>query len=917
MKKKIFSILLSLCMVLTMIPVAAGTVWAEGTSVTTSVTIGSNTLSTDTPYYHNGKDGAVGTVNDSPEGANATFNSTDGTLTLSGLNLTSENISATGDLTIKLEGENTLGSPNCEGNVISVSSGNLVIEGSGSLTAENESGVSTTIYVVGNITINDGAEVTAIHAGGGAQAIHASGQGKITISGAGTKVTATHNGTGSSTSTDYVALKAGTIQISGGAKLTAKGEAKAVDGTLSVDNRANYKIYAGKSQDSAAEQQNSTENLTALSAYKYLRFEPQTAAPTALEDVTFEYAYDVQRSPAFPFMKQPKITLSELSKNAQCGISDNSGSWTLTKVGTYSYVESQKESLNYASILDNIVDTIYTNYEASGLKKETIVIHELRNGNNHIAYGVVIAYDAEKNCAVFIGDKHNEDGAGYLLSKEAQSGSVTIDKIKIATDFVKDIRIKLVDTYTSTDMDLTATYVFPAVTAGYMDSNLTPKEVTITNNGNAETGELTVTLSKYNGFIVVPENPTISSIPKGETATFSIKPQAGLSQGTYTATVTVSGRNIVAQSFGVSFTVNNAVTKTLTSIAVTTAPTRTDYTAGETFDRTGMVVTANYSDGTTKEVTDYTFTPNAALTTNDASITISYTEGGVTQTTTQDITVNAREYGITVKDGKATQGEGTEIRKAAEGTEITLTANAAPSGKEFDKWVDENGNIKLADANSATTTFTMPAGAVSVKATYKDVPHTGGGSHSSSIQKPTIIAGEGAETSLSILGTNLTIKVTEGYELTDVILNGVSKGKVTELTGLRTGDKVEVKTEKKQEKPSKEEIIAALDSSKLVARSKLITLENGKKAVRVTWYDQNGNEINFDGIEVYRSVKRYKGYGLEPFYTTKGDKSEGYYVNTKDLKEGTTYYYKVRGYVTIDGQKYYTDYSLKAIRTIK
>lgn len=192
-----------------------------------------------------------------------------------------------------------------------------------------------------------------------------------------------------------------------------------------------------------------------------------------------------------------------------------------------------------------------------------------------------------------------------------------------------------------------------------------------------------------------------------------------------------------------------------------------------------------------------------------------------------------------------------------------------------------------------------------------------GGSHSSSIQKPTIIAGEGAETSLSILGTNLTIKMTEGYELTDVILNGVSKGKVTELTGLRTGDKVEVKTEKKQEKPSKEEIIAALDSSKLVARSKLITLENGKKAVRVTWYDQNGNEIDFDGIEVYRSVKRYKGYGLEPFYTTKGDKSEGYYVNTKDLKEGTTYYYKVRGYVTIDGQKYYTDYSLKAIRTIK
>ena len=465
------------------------------------------------------------------------------------------------------------------------------------------------------------------------------------------------------------------------------------------------------------------------------------------------------------------------------------------------------------------------------------------------------------------------------------------------------------------------TCTFPEATVGYSD--LAAKEVTITNTGNAETGELKVALSGTHAADFVLNTETIGSIPvksieenQDGTATFTVTPNTGLAVGTHTATVTVSGENIVSRSFNVSFTVKAAVTKTLSSIAVTRPPTKTTYTAGENFDPAGMVVTATYSDNSTS-VVSATVTDGTALTAGKTSVTISYTEGGVTQTTTQDITVNAREYSITVTDGKATQGEGDTISKAAEGTVITLTANAAPSGKEFDKWVDENGNIKLADANSATTTFTMPAGEVNVEATYKDVPHTGGGSHSSSIQKPTIIAGEGAETSLSILGTNLTIKVTEGYELTDVILNGVSKGKVTELTGLRTGDKVEVKTEKKQEKPSKEEIIAALDSSKLVARSKLITLENGKKAVRVTWYDQNGNEINFDGIEVYRSAKRYKGYGLEPFYTTKGDKSEGYYVNTKDLKEGTTYYYKVRGYVTIDGQKYYTDYSLKAIRTIK
>ena len=198
-------------------------------------------------------------------------------------------------------------------------------------------------------------------------------------------------------------------------------------------------------------------------------------------------------------------------------------------------------------------------------------------------------------------------------------------------------------------------------------------------------------------------------------------------------------------------------------------------------------------------------------------------------------------------------------------------------------------------------------------------PSKPGGSYAPTIQKPTVIADEGAEGTLSFYGDKLTIKVADDYELADVIVNGVSKGKVTELTGLKTGDKVEVKTEKKQEEPKEptnEEIIAALGSSKLVARSKLITLKNGKKAVRVTWYDKNGNEADFDGVEIYRSTQRYKEYGLKPFYASKNGRTEGYYVNTRDLKEGTTYYYKIRGYVLIDGQKYYTDYSLKAIRTI-
>ena len=81
--------------------------------------------------------------------------------------------------------------------------------------------------------------------------------------------------------------------------------------------------------------------------------------------------------------------------------------------------------------------------------------------------------------------------------------------------------------------------------------------------------------------------------------------------------------------------------KEVSSIAITTTPTKTSYNAGETFDATGMVVTATYTDNTTAAVTNYTISPSGALATTDETVTISYTSGGATKTTTQAITVVA------------------------------------------------------------------------------------------------------------------------------------------------------------------------------------------------------------------------------------------------------------------------------------
>ncbi len=113
----------------------------------------------------------------------------------------------------------------------------------------------------------------------------------------------------------------------------------------------------------------------------------------------------------------------------------------------------------------------------------------------------------------------------------------------------------------------------------------------------------------------------------------------------------------------------------------------------------------------------------------------------------------------------------------------------------------------------------------------------------------------------------------------------------------------------------KEEILAKLDSYELVARSAAGKTPGGKKAIKIRVYDKNGLSTDFfDGIEIYRSTKKNSGYGKKPVFVIKSGKSS--YYNTA-IKSATRYYYKVRGFVMIDGQKYYTDYSLKAIRTAK
>ena len=71
-------------------------------------------------------------------------------------------------------------------------------------------------------------------------------------------------------------------------------------------------------------------------------------------------------------------------------------------------------------------------------------------------------------------------------------------------------------------------------------------------------------------------------------------------------------------------------------------------------------------------------------------------------------------FAVTVTNGIASAS------LAQENDVITITANAPSAGFLFDKWTTEDG-VTFASATSASTTFVMPAKAVTVSATYKAI----------------------------------------------------------------------------------------------------------------------------------------------------------------------------------------------------
>ncbi len=245
--------------------------------------------------------------------------------------------------------------------------------------------------------------------------------------------------------------------------------------------------------------------------------------------------------------------------------------------------------------------------------------------------------------------------------------------------------------------------LIPETREGYTFTGWTTSDVTLDGNTfsmPAKNVAVTANFEAIDYTITVTDGTASKTTANvGDTITLTAATKAGYTfTGWSSSDVTVSG---------------NSFTMPAKNVAVKANYQAVDYTVTVT-GGTASKATANVGDV-------ITLTPTVP----EGKVFSKWTvkEGGVTVTGntftmgTANVVIEAEftdaDYTVTVNSGSASPAGGSM------GSTITVTANTPEAGYTFDKWIVNEGTVSLANANAASTTFTMPAENVELTATYK------------------------------------------------------------------------------------------------------------------------------------------------------------------------------------------------------
>lgn len=287
-------------------------------------------------------------------------------------------------------------------------------------------------------------------------------------------------------------------------------------------------------------------------------------------------------------------------------------------------------------------------------------------------------------------------------------------------------------------------------------------------------------------------------------------------------------------------------------------------------------------------------------------------------------------YGLQ-KSGDVVKVDGTDITLTEKGIYTFRIENKKVGEKAYSKLIVLNKGVKIGETSlmELTNTDGAPVGHrylwfsnINVKAglqVYPELPADpvtpptgGGGGYIPTTPADPLPAAKTDATN----NVNNYVKPAEYEEAEAAEIKAIMDKAAADIKNAKTEEEVKAIEEAakaeidKIETAAEKAVIRTVEDTKFKARSKATTL-NGKKAIKITWNVPEG--MDFDGFEIYRSTEKYKGFGTEPIFTT----TKQQYTNNKGLEVGKTYYYKVRAFKYVNDEKAYTEYSYKAIRTVK
>ena len=362
--------------------------------------------------------------------------------------------------------------------------------------------------------------------------------------------------------------------------------------TLTVPNGSSLNCNEKLTNDGTINVENGgrvSGNLSGGSTVTTPSISQQPQSTTVTEGSTAEFSITASDAQTYQWQRKATYTESEWENISDATTTSYTTAATTTNMNGYQYrcVVTSDSGVSVTSVAATLtVDPV----SVTGVTLDETEL-ALYTGGSATLTATIAPDDATNQTVTWSSDNAEVatvDANGKVTAEAAGTATITVtteDGKKTAT-----CTVTVTDKTYTISADTTA-LDFGSAYTGYAQP--AAQTVTLTNTGNQQ---VTVTLPTANDFIITAGTGFTdgsAAIKPGETATFTVQPKTGLSVGTYSENIKVTGTEGAAMTIPASFTVKSRPSYNPPTVSEETTDAIADAQPGET-------VTVDLSSGSTK-----------------------------------------------------------------------------------------------------------------------------------------------------------------------------------------------------------------------------------------------------------------------------------------------------------------------------